>query len=241
MGEIRQDDESCSNCLGTVTCDEVGKPVSEPFCDGEIIAPYWCKDYQRCEIHYLKTHPEPFLQVCQEHKKFEVRNNDRGFKKGDILCLEEWSPVKLEYTGAFIVVKVTYITQGTWGLPENMCTMSIVLFPKDDGIKRLDIKEFREGGYLQELNRQFLHPLGLAMEVSIDDKGVETLGGIWDYRNDPEGMLYGKCPDKEAFKLRIVRFKKIQSECKASRLSRGKSVGYYIQPISSMKPKKSTK
>lgn len=31
--------------------------------------------------------------------------------------------------------------------------------------KRIDIKEFREKGYLQELNRNFLHPLGLALEI----------------------------------------------------------------------------
>lgn len=41
-------------------------------------------------------------------------------------------------------------------------------------IKKIDIKEFRESGYLQELNRTFLHPLGLALEVEIDDKGNEN-------------------------------------------------------------------
>jgi len=56
--------------------------------------------------------------------------------------------------------------------------------------KRIDIKEFRNEGFLQELNRQFLHPLGMALEVIIDDEGNEKLGGIWDYRDDPEGMLY---------------------------------------------------
>lgn len=56
-------------------------------------------------------------------------------------------------------------------------------------MKYIDIKEFREKGYLQELNRRFLHPLGLALEVQIDD-GNEILGGIWDYRDDEEGILY---------------------------------------------------
>tara|TARA_Y100000034_G_scaffold116947_1_gene155911 strand:- start:116 stop:415 length:300 start_codon:yes stop_codon:yes gene_type:complete len=60
-------------------------------------------------------------------------------------------------------------------------------------IKYIDIKEFRELGFLQELNRQFLHPLGLALEINIDDNtGEETLGGIWDYREDSEGMLFGE-------------------------------------------------
>lgn len=58
-------------------------------------------------------------------------------------------------------------------------------------IKRMNIKEFREKGFLHEVNRQVLHPVGLAMEIIIDDEtGEETLGGIWDYREDPEGMFY---------------------------------------------------
>ena len=59
-------------------------------------------------------------------------------------------------------------------------------------INRIDIKEFRELGLLVELNRAFLHPLGLALEVDIDKDGNEKLGGIWDYRDDPEGMTYEK-------------------------------------------------
>lgn len=58
-------------------------------------------------------------------------------------------------------------------------------------IKRIDIKEFRAFGYLQEANRLFFHPLGLALEVSIEADGSERLGGVWDYRDDPEGMCYG--------------------------------------------------
>ena len=57
-------------------------------------------------------------------------------------------------------------------------------------IKRMDIKEFRESGYLQEINRRFLHPLGLALEVVINDDGTEKLGGLWDYRSHEEGIYY---------------------------------------------------
>lgn len=58
--------------------------------------------------------------------------------------------------------------------------------------KRIDIKEFREKGFLQEVNRKFFHPLGLALEVIINDgTGEETLGGMWDYRDDPEGIFFG--------------------------------------------------
>ena len=59
-----------------------------------------------------------------------------------------------------------------------------------ENIKRIDIKEFRELGFLQELNRQFLHPLGLSLEVIIEEDGSEKLGGVWDYRDDLEGMFF---------------------------------------------------
>jgi len=53
-------------------------------------------------------------------------------------------------------------------------------------VKRISIKEFREFGFLHEVNRVFFHPLGLALEVIIDrETGEERLGGIWDCRDDP--------------------------------------------------------
>lgn len=61
---------------------------------------------------------------------------------------------------------------------------------KTKKINIINIKEFRKKGYLQELNRRFLHPLGLALEVLIDEAGIEKLGDIWDYRNDEEGIYY---------------------------------------------------
>ena len=70
-------------------------------------------------------------------------------------------------------------------------------------IKYMDAKEFREKGYLQELNRTFLHPLGLALEVKQETDGTETIGGIWDYRDDPDGIIYGL---KDSDKDRIRKF-----------------------------------
>jgi len=66
--------------------------------------------------------------------------------------------------------------------------------------KRMKVKEFREIGFLQEVNRQFFHPLGLALEIivkckespNVADSGEMLIGGIWDYRDDPEGMTFGK-------------------------------------------------
>lgn len=56
----------------------------------------------------------------------------------------------------------------------------------------MDLNEFHDLGFLQEINREVLHPAGLAMEMYTDDEGnVTGFGGVWDYRDDPEGMFFG--------------------------------------------------
>lgn len=57
-------------------------------------------------------------------------------------------------------------------------------------MKYMSVEEFLRLGFLQELNRQFLHPAGLAISVSIDDDGTVKLGDIWDCREDPEGLFF---------------------------------------------------
>ena len=60
-------------------------------------------------------------------------------------------------------------------------------------MKRIDIDEFRARGYLQEANRLFFHPLGLALEVIVDEgDGSVKLGGIWDLRDEPEGIVFNE-------------------------------------------------
>ena len=58
-------------------------------------------------------------------------------------------------------------------------------------IKYLDIKELHENGFVFEINRKVLHPHGLALEITMDDDGKAWLSGIWDYRDDPEGITFG--------------------------------------------------
>jgi hypothetical protein len=54
----------------------------------------------------------------------------------------------------------------------------------------MSVKEFRELGLVQEMNRMFLHPMGLALEVVIEEDGTEKFGEIWDCRDDPEGIRF---------------------------------------------------
>ena len=59
-------------------------------------------------------------------------------------------------------------------------------------IKTMEIKEFVEKGFLQEVNRMFFHPLGLALAVKQNEDESWSLHEIWDYRDDPEGMFFGE-------------------------------------------------
>jgi hypothetical protein len=89
--------------------------------------------------------------------------------------------------------------------------------------KYMDVKEFREAGYLQELNRQFLHPLGLAIEVAVDPDGKEYLGRIWDSRDDPEGIIF------EGIDLKPKADNVYRLFIKAA-LTRARRFGYVVQP-----------
>ena len=99
-------------------------------------------------------------------------------------------------------------------------------------IKRMDIKEFRAKGYLQELNRRFLHPLGLALETIINDDDTESFGGVWDYREDKEGMLFGLSHSdvnrKEEFKNKKTF---IDNEFTSREKDREEALGFIIEPV----------
>lgn len=100
-------------------------------------------------------------------------------------------------------------------MPESLESMTQV--------KSLDIKEFVEKGYLHEANRQFFHPLGLALEVMIDDDGKYSLNSIWDNREDPEGIILAKTTRSKA---ELVM--KEQEDRSAARMA---ALGYNIQPL----------
>ncbi len=75
--------------------------------------------------HELKTWVQPFQALRKGEKKFEFRQNDRGFKVGDELLLREWDHKKKRYTGFEIIATVSYILEGGFGLPEGFCIMQL--------------------------------------------------------------------------------------------------------------------
>lgn len=160
--------------------------------------------------------------------------------------------------------------------------------PNDVPIHRIDITEFHEGGYLQEANRRFFHPLGLALEVVLfhldDVEGCvkdltreqrhfiysnnadvqvlsakigenfqgngdreeltaleeqfrdrvfeiakasgyfePRLGGVWDYRDDPEGIYFAGVDLRQ-------NYSKIEAEWREKAETRNAALGYVYQP-----------
>ena len=56
--------------------------------------------------HHLKTLPLYFDAIQRGTKRFEVRWNDRGYKQGDVISLDEWDPQSRSFTGNSFLVLV---------------------------------------------------------------------------------------------------------------------------------------
>ena len=80
--------------------------------------------------HELKCWPEPYIAACQGLKPWEIRKNDRDYRSGDELLLQQWDPAAKKYLGREQLFKVTYIMyggpHGQFGIPADHCIMSIV-------------------------------------------------------------------------------------------------------------------
>lgn len=88
--------------------------------------------------------------------------------------------------------------------------------------KYMQVDEFRNNGYLAEINRRFLHPLGLAMSVNL----VTGEYAILDERHDPEGRYMGEPLDDVREKAAMIA-----AEETARRPAREAALGYWIQPL----------
>lgn len=99
--------------------------------------------------------------------------------------------------------------------------------------KLMTVKEFWEFGLLQEANRLFFHPLGLALALAVTAEEAEALEAseetlnstvmritVWDGREDPEGFEFAEGtidPEKAqrvnelGYAHKEERFKKFES------------------------------
>ena len=80
------------------------------------------------KIHEVKISSIYFDDVAAGIKNFELRKNDRGYKVGDILKLNEVKSGK--ETGRFIKAKIEYTLEEHTGLQEGYCILSIKVLQK---------------------------------------------------------------------------------------------------------------
>lgn len=77
------------------------------------------------KIHELKTDKEFFLDIASGRKGFELRKDDRGIEKGDILLLREYDAEKKKYTGRVSPRQVAYILKDFKGIEPGYVIMSL--------------------------------------------------------------------------------------------------------------------
>ncbi|MBN2910977.1 DUF3850 domain-containing protein [Polycladomyces sp. WAk] len=76
-------------------------------------------------IHKLKIWSECFEAVLRDQKRVEIRKEDRGFKVGHYLLLQEWDPERESYTGREVVRRITHIVKGDEGLQPGYVALSL--------------------------------------------------------------------------------------------------------------------
>jgi hypothetical protein len=97
-------------------------------------------------------------------------------------------------------------------------------------MKKLEnLNLLRESGILMEINRQVLHPIGLALSIDCDDDGnVLGISGILDSRDDPEGWIYNT--DDEEYAKSLCE-KKQKYDKLVKKEARMKEFGWVVQPL----------
>lgn len=70
--------------------------------------PYMYGDRPPC-AHELKVNPEYYLDLSTQRKNFEVRRKDRDYQVGDFIILKEYNCNSNNYTGHWILSRISYI------------------------------------------------------------------------------------------------------------------------------------
>lgn len=73
--------------------------------------------------HIIKCWPKYFKPLDTRQKTFEIRKNDRDYQVGDTLIIKEWDPDTQKETGRWVARTITYMVQGVFGLPEDICIL----------------------------------------------------------------------------------------------------------------------
>ena len=109
-----RDVRSAPNELGARSAATQGYCLLRPREDGRYYLP---------AVHEIKCHTVPLTAMREGRKVHEVRLNDRNYGVGDVLYLRGWDGKR--YTTGCLWRRVTYLSQGVYGLPPDLCVMSV--------------------------------------------------------------------------------------------------------------------
>ena len=73
-------------------------------------------------VHSLKTEKVHFINVIEGRKTFEVRKNDKEYRVGDLIALNEWDKDKQRYTGNSCICYIDFILND-----DNYCKEGYVI------------------------------------------------------------------------------------------------------------------
>ena len=82
------------------------------------------------KVHQIRLAKSYFDDVANGIKTFELRKNDRGYKKGDILEMMEFADGK--NTGRTVKVLVTYILEDYTGIEDGYCIMATKIIKEEE-------------------------------------------------------------------------------------------------------------
>lgn len=102
----------------THTSDEVCAKMLTLLCNKESIR--FMHAVPGPSIHDVNILSEFYTEVIARRKTFEIRKNDRKYKVGDIVILNDYNDEKR--TGSYCVVQIQYILDAScWGLQPGYC------------------------------------------------------------------------------------------------------------------------
>ncbi len=131
-----ESNHSCACTLDDMPCSELNEVCCAGYA-GEKGNVYAIKEeaertikYMK-DLIYLKIEPEYFMAILDGRKAWELRLDDRNYKVGNKLRLEEWAPGTKKYTGKFVDVEVIYLFDGIELDGDDWVIMSIKMLRRN--------------------------------------------------------------------------------------------------------------
>lgn len=96
--------------------------------------------------HAVKCWPEFFQPLIEGRKPFELRFNDRNYRTGDVLILQEWDKATEAYTGREARRRITYTYHGA-GLEYGFVVLGLAPIAEEvpHGVPAVTINEHAHG------------------------------------------------------------------------------------------------